>query len=200
MNQRALQKAHESNHPAGTREAVRAGGGEESRTGLASDPQPLPPRCRCRPGTGTLRASSPGPRALPSKTGPGQHRAAGGLQQGTAPSCTRGSLGEWGMAEGSAWGEGCGCVGKSPSPFCSVRCPRVRKIRAEATSCVQQVIKMIFCSIMDVQKTRWHKHIHLNPFTMAAAHGTKTPFLSSQLKTRRGQVDNCWGIGSSSFP
>lgn len=63
--------------------------GGESKTGLASDPQPLQPRCPCRPGTrrsvGTLtRPQTPNPEALWKKTRQGGRAGAGGPRHCTA--------------------------------------------------------------------------------------------------------------------
>lgn len=144
MNQRALQKAHESNHPAVTREAVRTGGGEESRTGLASDPQALALRGPASAGR-ALRASSPGPRAPARPALPGQHTGRGRASAGHSPAVYTalrrrappsrgilrewgtdrphtGQLREWGTATAGTWGEPCGCADTSLSLFHSTRC------------------------------------------------------------------------------
>lgn len=126
MNQRALQKAHESNHPAVTRgsSADRGRGGEQDRACVrpAAAASALPPPAgHLNPG-----ASSPGRKGLATRNRAG---AAHGLREGlraallplqrTAPPCTRaprrrgalltqGSL--WGMGKASAWGERCDCA------------------------------------------------------------------------------------------
>lgn len=161
MNQRALQKAHESNHPAVTRgsAADRGRGGEQLRAcvrpAAAASALPLPlPACgvlaRPRsPGRGLARphragAAHGGGRA-PAGRSPAGYTAPGRR----APLVHRAASREQGMATASAWGQHCDSAGKSSSPFRSIRRPCVRKIRAEAnsyTSYTQQAIKIIFAA------------------------------------------------------
>lgn len=208
MNQRALQKAHESNHRAVTREAVRTGGGEESRTGFASDPQPLPRRGPASAG------QAPGPAGVlswprgPGPTQPrrGSARREGGPPQGTAPPGSRHPQ-ERAALTGQPPGSGqwptqapCDCAGTSLSPFRSIRCPCVRKIRAEANSYVEQAIKIISAASLMCKTPNDTSTSTLTHLSWQRDIGREIPWLSSsQLKTQRGQVDNCWGIASSSF-
>lgn len=121
MNQRALQKAHESNQPAvtGGSGADRGRGGERGKACVR--PAGLWP-CLCR--------RAPGP--------------AGGL------ACPEPSAGP-GLSGHSPAG-----YTASPSPFCSIRCP---KITAEATSYVEQAIKIIFVASYQMAQVQTPKGI-----------------------------------------